>query len=97
MAAKSEGRELLIVFAPAEATSNPLIASAVITEIVIAPDRKSTTCHYSDLKPFGARNKRYKTDLKTASKRRALPRGFIRPYAICLLPKFLSEHRIAKD
>ena len=93
MAAKKDGLQLLIVFAPAEDTSKPLIASAIITRIVIAPGQgeRAPLCWYSDLKPFGAGKKRFKTDLKTEKTGQPLPTGFIRSYAICLLPKFLSN------
>jgi len=89
--ARSNGQELIIVFAPAENTRF-LHSWGVLTEIHVNED-KSTTYSFKDLAVFVPyENGVYKHDLVLKATGKNIADDFIRPYALCRTPYDIIEH-----
>ena len=86
--AKKQNKTLLVLFAPAEATSQ-LIYFAKLEDVKIGKD-KSTKYRFSGLTPF-KKPRPLKSSLIVVSTERPLDPYFIRPYAICRTPEFLKN------
>jgi hypothetical protein len=86
--ARHEGQRLPIVFAPAESTDR-IVAWATIDAVTIREEKPRTRYSFSGLRMLAKGPK--KTSLLKASDRSPLAANFIRPYAVCLTPKFVRD------
>jgi hypothetical protein len=89
--ATASGREVPIVFAPAEKTKH-LIYHGIIRGISISGESgaRKTAVTVSDLKPFKA-PRPMKIDLVVASTGSHIPAGHIKPYVLCLVRDVLRR------
>jgi uncharacterized protein YeaO (DUF488 family) len=85
--AESIGRDMPVLFGDAARCSD-LIYWGILTEVAVS--QRGTRFSVDRLRPL--RNRRTQ-DVRLASTRRRIARGFIRPYALCLTPQFLPEQR----
>lgn len=83
--ASRTGNRLPIVFAPAESTFD-LSAWGLLDEIILT---ETTSYTFSDLRMFAPQPR--KSTLRKASDGKALDDWFIRPYAICVTPSYLTD------
>lgn len=83
--ARSAGKALPIIFAPAEGTRR-LFGWALIDDIIPGP---TTTYSFSRLQLF--QEPPAKTTLRKADDGKRLDKWFIRPYAICRTPAYLDD------
>ncbi|HXB67289.1 MAG TPA: hypothetical protein VNY05_03550 [Candidatus Acidoferrales bacterium] len=86
--AKLSGERLPVLFSPAEGTRY-LFAWALLEEIEITAAR-TTNYTFTSLKLFEGKQ-RLKSVLKKRSTGEPLDQNFIRPYAICYTPKFVTD------
>ena|ERR1017187_6870898 len=92
--ARRSGERLPVLFSPAEGTRY-LYAWALLEEIEVRSADKTTNYSFTDLKLFGAKQRR-KSALRKKSNREPLDENFIRPYAICYTPRFVLESKLLR-
>lgn len=92
--AQSSGKQLIILFAPAENTW--LIHSwAIITDIIISDDRIYTDYSFDNLKKFEIEFS--KTELILQNTDKNIDPNFIKPYAICKTPYVIISNEIVNN
>jgi hypothetical protein len=85
--ARRSDERMAVIFSGAEDDTG-LIYWAIIDDITIDEEDRTTTCTYSNLKAITPA--RPKSSLCLRSTGRPLSEDFIRPYAICHIPAFLA-------
>jgi hypothetical protein len=85
--AKRSVERLPLVFSGADVETG-LFYWAVIDEIVIDEEKQQTTCLFSNLREISP--PRQLSALRLRNGNRQLSESYIRPYAICQTPSFLS-------
>jgi hypothetical protein len=85
--AERAGDRMAIVFAGADDTEPGLIYWAIIDDITIDEDNRSTTCTYTNLHPI--RPPKPLSALRLLKSGRQMSDNDIRPYRICQTPSFL--------
>jgi len=87
--ARRDGLLVPVLFAPAESTRR-LFAWALIEEITLSDEKPRTRYRFSGLRLLPEGKGPLKTTLRKVSDGTALAAGFIRPYSICLTPKWVT-------
>ena len=86
--AHRSGELMPLVLSAAEGDTGDIIYWAVIDDITLGEESRTTTCTYSNLRTITP--PKPKSSLRLRSKGRPLSEDFIRPYAICHTPDFLA-------